>query len=72
MLQEKTELSLSRALLVPDMGLGRAWHTILLLHLTHASRPWMPRAHRRGKKGAQLFEGERAAKKVRPRSGGLW
>ena len=25
------------------MGLDRAWHTILLLHLTHASRPWMPR-----------------------------
>ena len=26
------------------MGLDRAWHTILLLHLRHASRPWMPRA----------------------------
>ena len=52
------------------MGLDRAWHTILLLHLTHASRPWMPRA-RRARQG-ELFEGETAAKKVPPRSGGLW
>ena len=37
----------------------------------HASRPWIPRARRRGK--AKLFEGRDAAtKKLPPRSSGLW
>ena len=44
------------------MGLDRAWHTILLLHLTHASRPRCTRARRA--RQPELFEGERAAKKT--------
>ena len=36
----------------------------------HASRPWIPRARRRGK--PNFSRGETAAKKLPPRSGGLW
>ena len=44
------------------MGLDRAWHTILLLHLTHASRPG---CHARSPRAAtRTFRGRKSSQKI--------
>lgn len=53
------------------MGLDRAWHTILLLHLTHASRPWMPRALAARSK-QNFSRAKEQPKNCRRVCGGLW
>ena len=53
------------------MGLDRAWHTILILHLRHASRPWMPRAL--AAHGKENFSrAKEQPKNCRRVCGGLW